>query len=57
MLRDLAINEWARIGTLVALMLTFAGFVWMLIATIRYPRSKMDKLSRLPWDKEEKSSQ
>lgn len=56
MLRDLAINDWTRIGTLVALMLTFSGFAWVVIATLRYPRSKMDKLARLPWDKEEKNS-
>jgi hypothetical protein len=49
MFSQLQFSEWSTIGAVVALLVTFAGFVAMVVATLRYPKKKIEKLENLPW--------
>jgi len=50
MFQQLQIPQLSTIGAVVALLVTFAAFVAIVVATIRYPKSKIKKLENLPWE-------
>ncbi|MBE2181661.1 MAG: hypothetical protein IAE97_14440 [Chthoniobacterales bacterium] len=49
MFQQLQIPELATIGAVIALLVTFAGFVAIVVATLRCPKKKIEKLENLPW--------
>ena len=49
MFQQLAIPELSVIGATIALLVLFAGFVVIVVKTIRYPQKKIEKLENLPW--------
>ncbi len=50
MFSQMTIPNWSTIGAIVALLVTFSAFVAIVIATIRCPRRKIEKLENLPWE-------
>lgn len=52
MLRQLVIPELSVIGAVVALLVLFAGFVIIVVKTIRCPRKTIEKMENLPWEKD-----
>ena len=50
MFQQLHIPELSTVAAVVAFILTFAAFVAIVIATIRYPKNKIKKLENLPWE-------
>ncbi|MFZ4484301.1 MAG: hypothetical protein ACOYOL_10025 [Chthoniobacterales bacterium] len=49
MFSQLHFSEWSTVGAIVALLVTFSGFVAIVIATLRYPKRKIEELENLPW--------
>lgn len=50
MFQQLHIPQLSTIGAAIAFILTFAAFIAIVVATIRYPKSKIKKLENLPWE-------
>jgi hypothetical protein len=54
MFSQLHITDWSVIAGIVALLATFGAFVAIVVATLRYPKSKIEKLENLPWEDDQK---
>lgn len=54
MFSQLHITDWTAIAGVVALLVTFAAFVAIVVATLRCPKSKIEKLQNLPWEDDKK---
>lgn len=50
MFQQLAIPELSVIGAVVALLALFAGFIVIVVKTIRCPQKKIEQLENLPWE-------
>lgn len=55
MFKRVTFEEWQSIITVVAFLLTLAGFVYFTFRALTLPKSKRDHLSNLPLDDEQDS--
>lgn len=55
MFQQMQFSDWSTVGAIVALLVTFAAFVSVVVATLRYPKRKIQKLENLPWEGDKNS--
>lgn len=54
MFQELQISDWSAFGGVLALFTLIILFIAIVVKTIRYPKSKIEKLENLPWEDDRK---